>query len=103
MREPGDKFPVAIIGVGNMGGGMARNLLAKGWQVNVCWKARLAKRISPLRASATCTAVSRPSMTVTKRSCARWSSTRTRFGSVMSFIDAIQPICLPSESISGEK
>ena len=36
MREPGDKFPVAIIGVGNMGGGMARNLLAKGWQVNVC-------------------------------------------------------------------
>lgn len=36
MREPGDKFPVAIIGVGNMGGGMARNLLAKGWPVNVC-------------------------------------------------------------------
>ena len=36
MREPGDKFPVAIIGVGNMGGGMARNLLARGWQVNVC-------------------------------------------------------------------
>jgi L-threonate 2-dehydrogenase len=30
------KFPIAIIGVGNMGGGMARNLLAKGWPVNVC-------------------------------------------------------------------
>ena len=30
-------FPsVAIIGVGNMGGGMARNLLAKGWTVHVC-------------------------------------------------------------------
>ena len=30
-----DKFPIAIIGVGNMGGGMARNLLSKGWPVNV--------------------------------------------------------------------
>ena len=30
-------FPsVAIIGVGNMGGGMARNMLAKGWTVHVC-------------------------------------------------------------------
>lgn len=30
-------FPsIAIIGVGNMGGGMARNLLAKGWTVHVC-------------------------------------------------------------------
>ena len=28
--------PVAIIGVGNMGGGMARNLLAKGVAVHVC-------------------------------------------------------------------
>jgi L-threonate 2-dehydrogenase len=31
----GDKFPVAIIGVGNMGGGMARNLLSRGWPVHV--------------------------------------------------------------------
>ncbi len=36
MTEPGSRFPIAIIGVGNMGGGMARNLLAKGWPVNVC-------------------------------------------------------------------
>ncbi|HPH13124.1 MAG TPA: NAD(P)-dependent oxidoreductase [Burkholderiaceae bacterium] len=36
MKEPGDKYQVTIIGVGNMGGGMARNLLAKGWPVNVC-------------------------------------------------------------------
>ena len=28
-------FQVSIIGVGNMGGGMARNLLAKGWPVHV--------------------------------------------------------------------
>ncbi len=28
-------FPVSIIGVGNMGGGMARNLLARGWPVSV--------------------------------------------------------------------
>ena len=28
-------FPVAIVGVGNMGGAMAVNLLAKGWPVNV--------------------------------------------------------------------
>lgn len=28
-------FPVAIIGVGNMGGAMALNLLAQGWQVHV--------------------------------------------------------------------
>jgi hypothetical protein len=42
-------------------------------------------------------------MTVTKRSCARSSSTRTRFGSVMSFIEAIQPICWPLVSMSGEK
>ena len=28
-------FPVTIIGVGNMGGGMARNLLSKGWPVSV--------------------------------------------------------------------
>ena len=31
----GATFPVSIIGVGNMGGGMARNLLAKGWPVSV--------------------------------------------------------------------
>ena len=30
-----DKFPISIIGVGNMGGGMARNLLSKGWSVNI--------------------------------------------------------------------
>ena len=36
MKETGDKYQVTIIGVGNMGGGMARNLLAKGWPVNVC-------------------------------------------------------------------
>lgn len=30
------KTPVAIIGVGNMGGGMARRLLAQGWPVRVC-------------------------------------------------------------------
>ena len=35
MTELGDKFPVSIIGVGNMGGGMARNLLSKGWPVSV--------------------------------------------------------------------
>ena len=28
--------PVAIIGVGNMGAGMARNLLARAWSVSVC-------------------------------------------------------------------
>ncbi|TXT40650.1 MAG: Beta-hydroxyacid dehydrogenase 3-hydroxyisobutyrate dehydrogenase [Comamonadaceae bacterium] len=28
--------PVALIGVGNMGGGMARRLLAQGWPVRVC-------------------------------------------------------------------
>jgi L-threonate 2-dehydrogenase len=29
-------YPVGIIGVGNMGGAMAANLLAHGWQVHVC-------------------------------------------------------------------
>ena len=29
-------FPVAIIGVGNMGGAMAANLLARGWPIHVC-------------------------------------------------------------------
>ncbi len=29
-------FPVAIVGVGNMGGAMASNLLAQGWPVHVC-------------------------------------------------------------------
>lgn len=29
-------YPVAIIGVGNMGGAMAANLLARGWPVHVC-------------------------------------------------------------------
>jgi L-threonate 2-dehydrogenase len=36
MTALGATFPVAIIGVGNMGGGMARNLLAKGWPVHAC-------------------------------------------------------------------
>ena len=36
MKEPGEKFQVGIVGVGNMGGGMARNLLARGWPVHVC-------------------------------------------------------------------
>ena len=31
-----DKYRVGIVGVGNMGGGMARNLLARGWPVSVC-------------------------------------------------------------------
>jgi L-threonate 2-dehydrogenase len=31
----GDKFQVGIIGVGNMGGGMVRNLLSRGWPVHV--------------------------------------------------------------------
>ncbi|CAN5659855.1 NAD(P)-dependent oxidoreductase [soil metagenome] len=30
------KGPVGIVGVGNMGGGMAANLLARGWAVQVC-------------------------------------------------------------------
>ena len=29
-------FPVALIGVGNMGGAMAANLLERGWDVHVC-------------------------------------------------------------------
>ena len=29
-------FPVAVVGVGNMGGAMAANLLARGWPVQVC-------------------------------------------------------------------
>lgn len=32
----GAMFPVAIIGVGNMGGGIAANLLARGWPVRLC-------------------------------------------------------------------
>lgn len=35
MHLSADQFNVHIIGVGNMGGGMARNLLAQGWQVHV--------------------------------------------------------------------
>ena len=31
-----EKFAVGIVGVGNMGGGMALNLLARGWTVHVC-------------------------------------------------------------------
>ena len=29
-------YPVAVIGVGNMGGAMAANLLSRGWPVHVC-------------------------------------------------------------------
>jgi L-threonate 2-dehydrogenase len=32
----GERFPVAIIGVGNMGAAMALNLLQQGWAVQVC-------------------------------------------------------------------
>ncbi|MGH8822146.1 MAG: NAD(P)-dependent oxidoreductase [Rhodoferax sp.] len=35
MTNPADKPAVGIIGVGNMGGGMAANLLAQGWPVHV--------------------------------------------------------------------
>ena len=35
MNDLADQFNVNIIGVGNMGGGMARNLLAQGWAVGV--------------------------------------------------------------------
>ena len=31
-----EKYSIGIVGVGNMGGGMALNLLAKGWEVHVC-------------------------------------------------------------------
>ncbi len=34
--NPGGVFAVAIVGVGNMGGAMAANLLARGWPVHVC-------------------------------------------------------------------
>ena len=36
MTASPEKFPVAVIGVGNMGGAMATNLLARGWPVHVC-------------------------------------------------------------------
>ena len=36
MNQSAEQFDVHIIGVGNMGGGMARNLLGQGWQVHVC-------------------------------------------------------------------
>lgn len=36
MTALSEKFPVAVIGVGNMGGAMAANLLARGWPVRVC-------------------------------------------------------------------
>ncbi|HXE76708.1 MAG TPA: NAD(P)-dependent oxidoreductase, partial [Rhodanobacter sp.] len=35
MSESDHRTPVGIIGVGNMGGGMAANLLAQGWPVQV--------------------------------------------------------------------
>ena len=36
MTSNPSAFPVAIVGVGNMGGAMALNLLAQGWAVQVC-------------------------------------------------------------------
>ena len=46
-------FPVAIIGVGNMGGAMAANLLSRGWPVHVCDRiAERAQRLVDLGASA---------------------------------------------------
>lgn len=36
MSSQAGKFPVAIVGVGHMGGAMALNLLEKGWPVHVC-------------------------------------------------------------------
>lgn len=36
MTQSSQQFEVAIIGVGNMGGAMAANLLAQGWPVHVC-------------------------------------------------------------------
>ena len=36
MTGLGEKFPGAVIGVGNMGAGMAHRLLALGWPVHVC-------------------------------------------------------------------
>lgn len=36
MTAVPEKFLVAVIGVGNMGGAMAANLLARGWPVHVC-------------------------------------------------------------------
>lgn len=35
MNTARDSFPVAIVGTGNMGGGMALNLLLRGWPVRV--------------------------------------------------------------------
>lgn len=36
MRPGSKQFEVAIVGVGNMGGAMAANLLAQGWSVHIC-------------------------------------------------------------------
>lgn len=36
VTSVGATFPIAIVGVGNMGGGMAAHLLAQGWPVRVC-------------------------------------------------------------------
>ncbi len=35
METPETLYPVAIVGVGNMGGAMAQNLLSRGWPVHV--------------------------------------------------------------------
>ena len=36
MTRLPDRYPVAVVGVGNMGGAMAANLLSQGWPVHVC-------------------------------------------------------------------
>jgi putative dehydrogenase len=36
MSGASEKYPVSIVGVGNMGGAMARRLLTLGWPVQVC-------------------------------------------------------------------
>lgn len=36
MTQNSEQFEVALVGVGNMGGAMAANLLAQGWPVHVC-------------------------------------------------------------------
>lgn len=36
MKRLPDRYPVAVVGVGNMGGAMAANLLSQGWPVQVC-------------------------------------------------------------------
>lgn len=67
MKRLPAKYPVAVVGVGNMGGAMAANLLSQGWPVHVCdlvpqkvaalsdWGAIVGG--DPAQAAASCTAV----------------------------------------------